>query len=59
MMNDLKNDRPRCGRCIYWKDMRCTNKASRMYGFEMFQRADGICILWKYSGDFFDEEEDE
>lgn len=54
----LINDHPRCGRCKYWKAMRCINPESKMYEFQRFQRADGICKLWEDGSGLFDDEDD-
>lgn len=54
----LINDHPRCGRCKYWKAMRCINPESKMYEFQMFQRADGICKLWEDGSGLFNDEDD-
>lgn len=54
----LINDHPRCGRCKYWKAMRCINPESKMYEYQMFQRADGICKLWEDGSRLFDDEDD-
>lgn len=53
----LINDHPRCGRCKYWKAMRCINPESKMYEYQMFQRADGICKLWEDGSGLFDDED--
>lgn len=54
----LINDYPRCGRCKYWKAMRCTNRESRLYKFEQFQHANGKCDLWEDGSDFFNNEDE-
>ena len=54
----LINDSPRCGRGKYWKAMRCVNPESRMYEYQMFQRADGICELWEMHDEIPDDEEE-
>ena len=56
-MSMLINDRKRCGRCKYWKAMRCTNKASKLYGFEMFQHENGICDLWEMPDEIPDDDD--
>lgn len=55
----LINDHPRCGRCKYWKAMRCINPESKMYEFQRFQRADGKCKLWQDGSGLFDGFDDE
>lgn len=54
----LINDRPRCGRCKYWKT-KCTNQQSKMYKCPMFQRGDGICELWEVHDEIPDDECDD
>ena len=38
--------------------MRCINPESKMYEYQMFQRADGICKLWEDGSGLFDDEDD-
>lgn len=37
--------------------MRCINPESKMYEYQMFQRADGKCKLWEDGSGLFDDED--